>query len=96
LISYLTFGSLYDPNTLVEGVRALPPGHFLNWKEGRITLGEYCDVIDPTITASAALANDGGAKSREQLENEVAQVLEESVRMQLVSDVPVGDPARSR
>ena len=90
LISYLTFGSLYDPNTLVEGVRALPPGHFLNWKEGRITLGEYCDVIDPTITASAALANDGGAKSREQLENEVAQVLEESVRMQLVSDVPVG------
>ena len=27
LINYLTFGSAYDPLTLVEGVHALPPGH---------------------------------------------------------------------
>src|SRR5271155_2371664 len=29
LVNYLTFGSLYDPNTLVEGVNALPPGYYL-------------------------------------------------------------------
>ena len=34
LINYLTFGSLYDPNTLVEGVHALPPGCFLTWENG--------------------------------------------------------------
>jgi asparagine synthase (glutamine-hydrolysing) len=28
LVNYLTFGSLYDPNTLMEGVNALPPGCF--------------------------------------------------------------------
>ena len=32
LLNYLTFGSLYDPNTLVEGVNALPPGCYLTWR----------------------------------------------------------------
>ncbi len=35
LVSYLTFGSLYDPNTLIEGVNSLSPGHYLTWEEGK-------------------------------------------------------------
>src|ERR1700692_2472674 len=31
LINYLSFGSLCDPNTLVEGVKSLPPSHYLIW-----------------------------------------------------------------
>ena len=36
LINYLTFGSAYDPLTLVNGVRALPAGHTLTWLDGQV------------------------------------------------------------
>jgi asparagine synthase (glutamine-hydrolysing) len=83
LSNYLTFGSVYDPNTLVQGVRSLPPGHSLTWKDGRATVAEYWDLIDedrPDRTASARL----------ECEERIAGMLDECVRMQLVSDVPVG------
>jgi len=85
LINYLTFGSLYDPNTLVEGVSALPAGHSITWENGQLTQTEYWDLIDP-----GQHANHSSAESRGELETQIAEVLDESVRMQLVSDVPVG------
>jgi asparagine synthase (glutamine-hydrolysing) len=85
LINYLTFGSIYDPNTLVEGVRSLPPGHFLIWKDGQITLTQYWDMISAAESSETA-----GGETRIESENQIAAMLDESVRMQLVSDVPVG------
>lgn len=85
LINYLTFGSLYDPNTLVEGVNALPAGHSITWENGKLTQTEYWDVIDPSPNA-----HDFSAENRAALETQIAQLLDESARMQLVSDVPVG------
>ncbi len=85
LINYLTFGSLYDPNTLVEGVSALPAGHSITWENGKLTQTEYWDLIDPEYDACLA---DAG--SRRELETQIAEMLDESARMQLVSDVPVG------
>ena len=79
LLNYLTFGSAYDPHTLIEGVRALPAGHSLVWKDGGVTESEYWDMVDcdgPSATPCSA--------------NELQSLLEESVRSQLVSDVPVG------
>ena len=35
VLSYLAFGSVYEPWTIVEGVRAVPPGHVLRWKTDR-------------------------------------------------------------
>ncbi|MFZ0322238.1 MAG: asparagine synthase (glutamine-hydrolyzing), partial [Candidatus Sulfotelmatobacter sp.] len=85
LINFLTFGSVYDPNTLIDGVSALPPGHSLTWKEGTLTLSKYWDLIDPDQTDRSA---DG--KIRAESEDQVAAMLDHCVRMQLVSDVPVG------
>jgi asparagine synthase (glutamine-hydrolysing) len=34
LVNYLAFGSLYDPITLIEGISALRPGHYLFWEQG--------------------------------------------------------------
>ncbi|MGC2171991.1 MAG: asparagine synthetase B, partial [Candidatus Sulfotelmatobacter sp.] len=48
LVSYLTFGSLYGPNTLVEGVNSLPPGHYLTWKNGHVKQVQYWDLVDST------------------------------------------------
>jgi asparagine synthase (glutamine-hydrolysing) len=86
LINYLTFGSAYDPLTPVEGVHALSPGHSMTWEDGRLQVSPYWDLLD----------EDAGAEKLPTIQNEklaVAQLvplLEESVRMQLVSDVPVG------
>jgi len=87
LVNYLTFGSLYDPNTLVEGVRALPPGHFLSWDDGQVTQTQYWDLVDPETVATS---RDASAETRRELESDIADMLDESVRMQLISDVPVG------
>jgi asparagine synthase (glutamine-hydrolysing) len=89
LLNYLTFGSLYDPNTLVEGVNALPPGCFLTWREGQVKQGQYWDLVGPNLGEDCGDASAGPAKSGE-LETQIAEMLDESVRMQLVSDVPVG------
>jgi asparagine synthase (glutamine-hydrolysing) len=46
LQNYLTFGSLYDPVTLIESVSALRPGHSLIWGEGRAGETCYWDLAD--------------------------------------------------
>jgi asparagine synthase (glutamine-hydrolysing) len=89
VINFLTFGSVCDPNTLIDGVSALPAGHSLSWKEGKLTLSKYWDLIDSDQTDhSAHPETRAGSQQREQ--EEVASMLDECVRMQLVSDVPVG------
>ena len=46
LVNFLTFGSAYDPLTLIEGVRAFPAGHALTWEAGRFATGAYWDLVD--------------------------------------------------
>jgi asparagine synthase (glutamine-hydrolysing) len=82
LVNYLSFGSAYDPLSLVQGIRSLPAGHFLTWKSGSTRISSYWDLVDmPEAVASQV----------EPIPNEPLQaILEEAVRLQLVSDVPVG------
>jgi asparagine synthase (glutamine-hydrolysing) len=87
LRNYLTFGSAYDPLTPVEGVQALPAGHWLHWKDGTLRRSCYWDLLDsPSSNGSAVLS----AKNATDASARLQPLLEESVRMQLVSDVPVG------
>ena len=90
LVNYLSFGSLYDPTTLIEGVSSLPAGSYLTWDHGHVKLEQYWDLIDPSSGARNDHAADAGAENRVELEGQIAELLDESVRMQLVSDVPVG------
>jgi asparagine synthase (glutamine-hydrolysing) len=94
LLNYLTFGSLYDPNTLVEGVNALEPGCYLTWEQGQVKQERYWDLVgsnllEPNLVESCDHAC-ADSENRGELETQVAEMLDESVRMQLVSDVPVG------
>jgi len=86
LINYLTFGSAYDPFTLIEGVRALPPGHTLSWENGALRISRYWDLVDDGMDAEAK--NFGGDEKDAAVQ--LQPMLEEAVRLQLVSDVPVG------
>ncbi len=82
VLNYLRFGSLYDPITLVEGVSALPPGHSLTWEKGSIRVTRYWDLASDGSRALAPPAKNDF--------DELTAVLDESVRMQMVSDVPLG------
>jgi asparagine synthase (glutamine-hydrolysing) len=89
LINYLAFGSAYDPLTLVDGVRALPPGHSMIWEGGTVRQSAYWDLVDESASAErppAPVSAEANGRSVAQLQG----TLEEAVRLQLVSDVPVG------
>src|SRR5579864_3739456 len=88
LTNYLTFGSAYDPLTLIQGVQALPAGHSLTWRDGTLSQTSYWDLVDDSGTDSAKPSffpeNEKVAAAKLQ------PILEEAVRIQTVSDVPVG------
>jgi len=87
LVNYLAFGSAYDPLTMVEGIHALPPGHALSWEAGRLRQSRYWDLVADDGAGHAPIVLP---ENEERVSAQLQPVLEEAVRMQLVSDVPVG------
>ncbi len=98
LLNYLTFGSAYDPLTLIDGVRALPPGHSLSWENGTVRLSPYWDLVEEgatveqsrSLSARSFSARSFSANDERSAAEQIRPALEEAVRLQLVSDVPVG------
>jgi asparagine synthase (glutamine-hydrolysing) len=98
LVNYLSFGSLYEPYTLIEGVTSVAPGHYLVW-DGQVRQAQYWDLArsrgntEPVNLGSASqcpqLCN-AAPLSRDEAQSQIEKLLDESVRMQLVSDVGVG------
>lgn len=80
LRSYLTWGSVAEPLTMVEGVRALLPGTHATWRGGQLHESTYW-VLRPGPTVQ--LSFDEAVEF-------VRPVLREAVKLRLVSDVPVG------
>lgn len=85
LLNYLTFGSSYDPITVIEGISALPAGHYAFWQQGKMHQHCFWDAIPESPVPGGYSESD-----RKKLQSSVADTLSESVRMQMVSDVPVG------
>jgi asparagine synthase (glutamine-hydrolysing) len=81
--AYLTLGYVPDPLSILAGVHKLPPGHHLTYAKGRIALAQYWDF---------EFTPDAGAKQRrvEDYLEELRSLLDESVRIRLISDVPLG------
>src|SRR6476661_872161 len=80
LDQYLTLRFVQAPDTFFEGVRALPPAHFLVWENGLTRTERYWDLsYGPKWTFSEA----------ETLER-IDQLMAETVALHLTSDVPVG------
>lgn len=79
LSSYLRRGSCGEPDTLVQGVKLLPAGHFMTWENGNCEIKAHSQINfgSTGITPEAAIK-----KTR--------KALEDSVRAHFVADVPVG------
>jgi asparagine synthase (glutamine-hydrolysing) len=91
LLNYLTFGSVCDPITMIEGISALRPGHYLVWEKGSIRDVMYWDLAPHGEKKRAAEKNEHATKAeRRDLEDDLNAMLDEAVRSQMVSDVPVG------
>ena len=78
---FLTFGYVPDPATAFRGIHKLPPGHTLTFKNGRITTRRYWD-----FNYSGQPAN----LSEEECLERLRELLAESVRIRLESEVPLG------
>jgi asparagine synthase (glutamine-hydrolysing) len=84
LDSFLKFGAVQEPATMVRGVRLLPAGCLLRWKEGAIRVERYWDL------PSASLPLNGDPRARAERIEALQDELDSAVRMRLVSDVPLG------
>lgn len=87
--SYLLFGSVSEPMTLIEGILSLPPGHrmtiALEPKRGSAKPEQYWSIASEP--ARNGHANETNLKTAAQ---RVRSLLEQSVRSHLIADVPVG------
>jgi asparagine synthase (glutamine-hydrolysing) len=89
LEAFLLFGSVAEPSTIVEGVFSLPPGHFVTLRADAppadLRPKCYWDF------SRAALRTDGpGPKNFTDAAKQLLPLLEETVRDNLIADVPVG------
>jgi asparagine synthase (glutamine-hydrolysing) len=78
-----TFGFPLAPRTMIEAVRRLAPAHLLVYDGGAATTTRYWDPGPSAERAGAARTADEWAES-------LLACLDESVRLHMRSDVPVG------
>src|SRR6267378_2857095 len=86
VLSYLEFGSVYEPWTIVEGVIAVPPGHVLTVADGSVSSREYWNLLQASSRAESEASSGNGIATRDQL----PAILRHAVLSHLVSDVSVG------
>jgi asparagine synthase (glutamine-hydrolysing) len=87
VLSYLAFGSVYEPWTIVEGVSAVPPGHVITLKNGIVSAREYWN---PLKAAETSDYRDLHAANGNRSATQLPEILRDAVLSHLVSDVPVG------
>ncbi|MCU0276800.1 MAG: asparagine synthase (glutamine-hydrolyzing) [Acidobacteria bacterium] len=76
---FLTLEYVPAPHSIFRSVRKLPAGHVLVYEQGRAAIHEYWDVHPGAGPGTFARARD-----------EFLGLLEEAVRLRMISDVPLG------
>ncbi|MEK6715537.1 MAG: asparagine synthase (glutamine-hydrolyzing) [Candidatus Omnitrophota bacterium] len=78
---YIKFLYVPAPLTIFKGINKLLPGHILLWTEGKVSIESYWDLNIPKSKTEYA---------EEYYTRRLYELLEESVRLELISDVPLG------
>ncbi len=80
LDAYFTLGYVPDPMSIFLNIHKLPPGHHLSFSDGRLSVQQYWDFkFEPA-----------DSRRKEDYAEELRSLLDESVRLRLISDVPLG------
>jgi len=82
MVPYFRQGFVSEPKTMFRGIRKLPAAHWLTFKNGIVTTSRYWQLY----------FRDSEPESRPagELVEELDALLEESVRIRLMSEVPLG------
>lgn len=78
---FLTFFYLPGEDTLLRGIQKLAPGHVLTLQNGKVSIRQYWD-----LQFSSGPTNGNLCK----VTDELVELLRETVRDHMISDVPVG------
>ena len=70
-----------EPKTGFEGIMKLEAGHYAIWRDGDLRMTQYWDV---------PVGESHRERSEDEYVEELREILERSVRRQMISDVPVG------
>ena len=84
LVRFFQLGSVPAPLTTIKNVRALPAGHYMAVGENRAELKPYWD-LSAHLNSSQSVAAD-----LDRCIKTTRSLLEDSVRLHLISDVPLG------
>lgn len=80
LISYLEYGAVQEPFTLIKGVRSIEPAtYYIYTKDGRCKRKKYWNY---------AFANE--TDSKDEVISRVSDILDDTLKGQMLSDVPLG------
>ncbi|HEY2799875.1 MAG TPA: asparagine synthase (glutamine-hydrolyzing) [Chthoniobacterales bacterium] len=80
LAAYLLFGYISAPRTIVRQIQKLPAAHYLTWRAGNLEVQRYWSLSqEPKLSCSYPEACE-----------QVRAKLDESIRLRLRSDVPLG------
>ena len=81
---YLTYQCVPSPFSAFEGIKKLPPSHYLLCKDKKVHIKRYWK-----LSYMPKYAVTSGVEERE-VEEELLEKLKEAVKIRLVSDVPLG------
>jgi asparagine synthase (glutamine-hydrolysing) len=85
LDTYLSVNYVPGPQTLIEGILKVRPGHFLDWRRGQLWTEPWVQrETEPRPLGS------GRPRGLEEAKQTLDELLASSVREHLVSDVPLG------
>ncbi|HEX4048654.1 MAG TPA: asparagine synthase (glutamine-hydrolyzing), partial [Elusimicrobiota bacterium] len=78
---FLSLQYIPSPKTIYKSVKKLPPGHTLTWEKGRATVEKYWDL---------PLGQKHVTGDIEEAKSLLREKLTESVKLRMISDVPLG------
>jgi asparagine synthase (glutamine-hydrolysing) len=82
VMSYLATGAVVEPETMIEGITMLPPGHLAAWQSDRLDVRRYWSLEE-------AFLGDVPHLTPKAMTQELRERLESAVSAQLVSDAPL-------
>jgi asparagine synthase (glutamine-hydrolysing) len=82
VVPYFRHGFIPEPRTMFRGIRKLPAAHWFSYRNGEATISRYWHLrIQENVRAS---------RPASELREELDELLAESVRIRLMSEVPLG------
>jgi asparagine synthase (glutamine-hydrolysing) len=81
LHQFLTFLWVPDPNTLFAGIKTVPPGHLVRWRNGDIEVRQWWDISFDQIEEG---------RTETWWQERLLDTLDRVVKLEMVADVPLG------